>query len=761
MSPSELQSLIQRLLDGELTAGEFAALEAELSQNPEALATYRAWVGLHCGLQRHAMRNSAVAKLPVVPVDRVLTLQRQRTVRISLLAAAAVLLVSAVALWINHSPPAPDSLAGFRTAPGSSFTLTHSGESKRPLDGMLAEGSRIVLDHGVAEFDLPNDVRAIVEAPATLTLIDERTVDLDRGRAFFEVQSPDGHGFTVITPNQKIVDLGTSFGVDLPVGSDQTHLHVFSGSVRIDGLDGKETGEVIKAPMSVAIRGIWVVEQLENSADRFRRQLPERVERVFVEDFESGLRAEKDYAIHMDSTAIQDLAGNRFAGISNDEPWRFSTSRELRIRNPGFEADVSSYSKAPLHWREVSGVPVLFNTYAESPKATEGSLRLLVPPDRTVVQELGTPIRAGTTYQLMLDVGNCPARFPSQAVVRFYGSDAGHEAPLAEIRIDPAKNSWLRHQILSFSATPKDATGQTLGIALSSKDGMSSFDDLRIFATHGVDPAKSPADLTKESGPGGQPDTSPPFLSSFDPAPDASNAPFDATPTLVFDEPVRFGTGRIMIRNLTDDSETELIVGSEHTALRGRILSFLPPLGLEDGASQTGGIPGWVSSGPVSRFNPSANDHRYRHPDLADDSKARGALDSMKGPTLASLGTRGQPGSIRRSLGPVEEGRTYTVSVGIGCRSHDPADTSPFAGYRIRLLCDSVVLNEISDRTPPGPPNSVTPVGFSWDSREFPGHLATDSPLVIEISSLGDANDDDGSLNLDHVQVTSVGGVER
>ncbi|HSP43019.1 MAG TPA: FecR domain-containing protein, partial [Luteolibacter sp.] len=216
MNPSELQSLIQRLLDGELTAGEFAALEAELSQNPEALATYRAWVGLHCGLQRHAMRHSAVAKLPVVPVDRVLTLQRRRTVRISLLAAAAVLLVSAVALWLKQSTPAPDSFAGFRTAPGSSFTITHSGNGRRPPDGKLAEGSRIVLDHGVAEFDLPNDVRAIVEAPATLTLIDERTVDLDRGRAFFEVQSPDGHGFTVITPNQKIVDLGTSFGVDLP-----------------------------------------------------------------------------------------------------------------------------------------------------------------------------------------------------------------------------------------------------------------------------------------------------------------------------------------------------------------------------------------------------------------------------------------------------------------------------------------------------------------------------------------------------------------
>ena len=237
--------------------------------------------------------------------------------------------------------------------------------------------------------------------------------------------------------------------------------------------------------------------------------------------------------------------------------------------------------------------------------------------------------------------------------------------------------------------------------------------------------------------------------------------PLDATPTLIFDKPVRFGTGRITIRNLTDNSETELVVGSASTSLSGRILSFLPPLGLEDGASQIGKIPGWESSGPVSRFNPSGNDHRYQHPGLADDSKARGVIAGMKGPTLATLGTRGQPASIRRPLGPVEKGRTYTVSVGIGSRSHSASETSPFSGYRIRLLCDSVVLNEISGETPPGPPNSVTPVGFSWDSNDFPDHLAADTPLVLEISTLGDTNADGGHLDLDDVLVTSFGEIER
>lgn len=754
MNPQDYQHLIQQLIDGEISAGDFARLDGELRQNPEALAAYRLYAGIHSGLVRKGEIDAAIRTSPVVPINRVMALQRRQVARNSLLAAAAVIVISGLVLWQTMAPKKSAVQATLSSTPGSSFTLSHTAEGPDTSPWVLSQGSTIRLDHGAVELSLPHQVRAILEAPATLTLIDEHTVDLARGRGYFEVKSPDGHGFTVETPHQKIVDLGTAFSIDLPVGSDETHLHVFEGSVRIDGLDGKETGETIRAPMAVSIRGSKVSGELEGSNELFRRQLPDRVERVFTGDFEWGLLAGKDYAIHMDPTVLSDLAGNRFAGITEKEPWRFSTSKELRIRNPGFETD-SPGDKAPLHWREVTGEGVLFNTYTESPKATEGSKRLLVPPDKMVVQDLGATIRAGTTYQLILDAGNCPARFPSQAVVRFYGSDAGHEAPLAEIRLDPAKNAWLRGRTLSFSATPKEATGQTLGIALSSKDGFSSFDDLRIVETRGVDQAEPAASISEESGPNGQPDTRPPLVSSFHPAPDASNAGLDDTPTLVFDEPVRFGTGRITIRNLTDSSEADLVVGSNRTLLRDRVLTFLPPLRLAEGASQVGGIPGWESSGPVSRFNPSGNGDRYRHPDLADNSKTRGALGSMKGPTLTTLGNAEHPGTIRRSLGKAEEDRTYTVSVGIGCR--DATDTTPFAGYRIRLLRGSAVLAEVSGETPPGSPNSITPAGFSWDSSDHRQESTEDAPLILEISTLLPMAGKGGELDIDHVQVTSLG----
>ena len=752
MNPKDCHHLIQQLLDGDIPAEDFARLDEELRRNPEALAAYRLYAGIHCGLVRKGEIDAAIRSAPVVPIERVMVLQRQRIVRTSLLAAAAVVLISGLLLWQIIAPGKSAAQATFLSAPGSSFTVSHAAVGESLPMSVLSQGSTITLDHGAIELSLPHQVRAILEAPATLTLVDERTVNLIRGRGFFRVQSTEGRGFTVITPGQKIVDIGTAFGVDLPIGSDRTHLHVFEGRVRIDALDGKKTGEILPAPAAVSLRGVKVLGQLEAQPGRFWRSLPDKVETVFVEDFETGLLADKDYAVQMDPTAILDHTGNRFVGISRKDPWRFSTSKELRIRNPGFEAPTSKGGLKP-HWPEVTGTQI--STYVAEPKPTEGSQFLLLLPDRTVVQDLDAPIRAGTTYTLTLDIGNESSKSNSQAIVSFFGSVAGYQKPLAEIRVDPPPGAWLRSRILSYTATTEDATGQTLGIALSAKTNWVTFDDLRILETRNAHPAQSPGSLAEESPPSGQTDTTAPQVSGFNPAPEDFNVPLDAVPTVVFDEAVRFGTGRIVVRNLTDSSETELVVGSRFTSLHDRILSFLPPLGLEDGGSQIGGIPGWETSGPVSRFNPAGNGNRYLHPDLADDSKTRGALDSMNGPTLATLGNSRQTSAIRRPLGKAAEGRIYTVSVGIGCRN--TSDTSPFPGYRIRLLRDSAVLAEVSGKNPPGPPNSVTPVGFSWDSDANTGESNDYAPLILDISTLEAIGGQSGDLDIDHVKVTSLG----
>jgi ferric-dicitrate binding protein FerR (iron transport regulator) len=756
MSPTETSLLIQQLLDDEISAADFQRLDRELRENPDALAAYRLYTGIHCGLVRHGEMTTAIRQVPVVPMDKIVAMQRMRVAKISLLATAAVVLLSGVILWLTMAPERSATHARFRVCQGSSFTLTHPTQDAQRQDDTLAVGSTVTLDHGALEITLPHQVRAILEAPATLTFVDAKTVRLRRGRAYFEVPTADGRGFTVETAQQKIVDLGTAFGVDLDPNSDKVRLHVLQGTVRVDPLQGKPIGKTITAPRSVSLAGTNVGQDLPSDRNTFLRHLPPTVETVFVEDFESGLLADTEYAIHMDPTAIRDHSGNPFQGIPEKEPWRFTTTKELRIRNPSFEEESVSGGIPVSHWQEVTGTSDLFNTASGGkPSATDGSLFLTIVGGRTLAQDLGVPIRDGSTYILTLDL---KAGYPdpeSEAVVRFFGSDHGFRKPLKEIQVKPTKDLWLRNQTLRFTATEADATGQTLGIALSSTKGRSSFDHLRICEIRLIDHSGSPLDREPIFSAADGSDRLPPSVLSFSPPPGASQIPLDHIPALIFNQPVTFGTGRVIVKNLTDEIDRTLVVGSAGTILRDGVLGILPPLGLEDDEEQSGGIPGWQSSGLIRRFNPGKASPHYRHPDLADDSKARGALEGMRGPVIACLAHTNQPCTLARSLGQMDSDRKYAISIGIGTR--DTADTTPFAGYRIRLLNGSLVLAEISSRTPPGPPNSFSPVGLSWDSTNLPDGFDPDAPVLLEISTLAPAHGEDGYLDIDHVLVTSVG----
>ena len=61
-------------------------------------------------------------------------------------------------------------------------------------------------------------------------------------------------------------------------------------------------------------------------------------------------------------------------------------------------------------------------------------------------------------------------------------------------------------------------------------------------------------------------------------------------------------------------------------------------------------------------------------------------------------------------------------------RDEEAKKNATFLGYTIRLRSGPTVLAELSNDTPPGPPNSVTSVGFSWDSSTPPAGLTPPPP---------------------------------
>ena len=75
-----------------------------------------------------------------------------------------------------------------------------------------------------------------MEAPTTLEIRNAMHCRLVEGTVTAEVPEP-AHGFTIDTPDIKVVDLGTKFGVTAG-STGNSQVRVFEGEVEIGGLQG-------------------------------------------------------------------------------------------------------------------------------------------------------------------------------------------------------------------------------------------------------------------------------------------------------------------------------------------------------------------------------------------------------------------------------------------------------------------------------------------------------------------------------------------
>jgi hypothetical protein len=268
----------------------------------------------------------------------------------------------------------------------------------------------------------------------------------------------------------------------------------------------------------------------------------------------------------------------------------------------------------------------------------------------------------------------------------------------------------------------------------------------------------SSTDPDPTQGPGKR-DDSPPVLIAVHPADDWTGGQLK----MLFNEPIKLGTGRFYFRNVSDWSETTLTVGDPRLSVdgppsqgssllredatagqagaAGRVLSITPPADLADGERRIGAITGWEAGALVAFLNPRGDGTWYTNDDLQDKGRGRGMIGSMRGPLMASIGAA-RPGTAIRS-----------VFAEIG----KAKENASFSGYTIRLVSGDTILAELTDDTPPGPPNSVTTVGFSWDSSTLPEGLAPGAPLAIEIAPNDASGLDPGYLDVDNVRVTVVG----
>ena len=245
----DCDQLIDAYLDGELNSEAAESLGHWVQANPANAEHFLRCVALHWDVYTQLQANQAIRTMrETAPSPRrkplfapVLSALKEMAGQPVMLAVLVVSLVS-VAILARHfsQQPLPVARAGKEV---EAKPRTVVARLKRTVgatwqqqlayaDGSaLSAGQRLALQQGLAEISFDTGATVILEGPAELTLGPAERADvppstlpippptanacsLTLGKLVARVPR-EAHGFTVHTPNMKIVDLGTEFAVDV------------------------------------------------------------------------------------------------------------------------------------------------------------------------------------------------------------------------------------------------------------------------------------------------------------------------------------------------------------------------------------------------------------------------------------------------------------------------------------------------------------------------------------------------------------------
>lgn len=269
MHPDELDRLFSRYLDGTINSEEAAQLSSAVARDPAIARAFAEWclmqrqvVDVLCEDKFHDLIDQMLVARPGLPgeMSRRIdggaratapdhspgkALWRWAALGGGLLAAAILLML----LWAPFSgpqvatvdPAVGDSSANTADgsaddAPAAIGSLTElidatwkpEAEQYKPGEA-LKVGSFIRLSEGYAKLTFNCGAEVVLEGPCDFELHDRMVGLLHAGR--LTANAPRrAFGFAVLCPGVDLVDLGTSFGVNVDE-TGATELHVFEGEV--------------------------------------------------------------------------------------------------------------------------------------------------------------------------------------------------------------------------------------------------------------------------------------------------------------------------------------------------------------------------------------------------------------------------------------------------------------------------------------------------------------------------------------------------
>jgi len=228
MKPSDqwqLLELAERYVEGRLSEAETQALDERLRTDAAALAFFAKALHQHAELCFDQGLGHELTTAPATPVNRPWRY-------IATAAAAACITLLGGWFLMDHAKPTVATLTQAKQC-------QWAGSSLPTVQGARLSPGTLELIEGLATLRFDSGAEIIMEAPATVEVLDAMNCRLKRGTVVADVP-PSAHGFSIDTTQAKVVDWGTRFG--LSTGDNGNYMvQVLEGRVDVNQ---KATAEV-------------------------------------------------------------------------------------------------------------------------------------------------------------------------------------------------------------------------------------------------------------------------------------------------------------------------------------------------------------------------------------------------------------------------------------------------------------------------------------------------------------------------------------
>ena len=410
-------------------------------------------------------------QLPDVAATCSISGRRRRFVRMRMwLAAACVLLVASVTVLMLSRRPGPVSpMAIVGAQPGETTLAAAINASWEDpaglLQGQALPGSLLKLHGGAVRLDAPHGVTVIVQGPAEFQMDSASHLSLQRGSMTAHVP-PEGVGFTVATPQARVQDLGTEFGVFVD-GDSRTHAEVFTGKVQVNIDDGKRTlaTRVLQADDAVEIAdGAITMQPVNLQPLAFLR--PEQFASIARTSgnlpyarwaaYSSALRQEKDvlayYTFDNEAKSPTKLLNEAAAtagkadGTLDGATWddgRFAAKRSLR-----FDGKSRVHINIPESTKPLTVAAwVNFESFIEPPSPHDHQFMGIMLSDGSHQSAMHWQIMDGHRMELSIGVNNDdPVPFERYRTPNVIAADNLNKWTMLAVVFD-RENSQVRHYI--------------------------------------------------------------------------------------------------------------------------------------------------------------------------------------------------------------------------------------------------------------------------------------------------------------------------